>query len=178
MVTRAVTRVVTHSSYGKALHYGLSMFIEFEKLPYSSVISISVRLNLLPNKLYKHGQAMMQHDTTRVTVHFLSVQHVLGLFATSFHVLPSNLLNIYILIFFEKKFDGNAWQRVANSAKPDKYQRKCTVTRVVMCPSYCNTLHYGLSMFAEFEKLPYLSVISILVRCSRSSHLLLLEFIK
>ena len=43
-----VTREVTHSSYGNALSYGLSMFVELEKLPYPSVILISVRLNMLP----------------------------------------------------------------------------------------------------------------------------------
>ena len=36
-----VTRVVTPSNYGAALHCGLLMFAEFEKLPYPSVISIS-----------------------------------------------------------------------------------------------------------------------------------------
>ena len=40
-----VTRVVTRSSYGNALHYGLFMFTEFEKLPYPSVISISARFH-------------------------------------------------------------------------------------------------------------------------------------
>ena len=46
MVTHVVMRVVTRWSYGSLLHYGLSMFAEFEKLPYSSVTSISV--NVLP----------------------------------------------------------------------------------------------------------------------------------
>ena len=45
-----VTRAVTRSSYGNVLHYGLSMFAEFEKLPYPSVISISVRFPK-PSKL-------------------------------------------------------------------------------------------------------------------------------
>ena len=49
MVTRMVTRAVRRSSYGKVLHYGMSMFAEFEKLPYPSVIPISVRLNMLPH---------------------------------------------------------------------------------------------------------------------------------
>ena len=40
---RAVKRAVTHSVYGNALHYGLSMFTGFEMFPYSSVIAISVR---------------------------------------------------------------------------------------------------------------------------------------
>ena len=51
-----VTRVVVGSSYGKAFHYGPSMFEEFETFPYTSVISILVILNVLPHltKLYKH----------------------------------------------------------------------------------------------------------------------------
>ena len=36
-----------------------------------------------------------------------------------------------------------------------------------------NTLHYGLSMFGEFEKLPYPSVISIKARFHKPSQLLL-----
>ena len=40
---RAVKHAVTHSAYGNALHYGLSMFTGFEMFPYSSVIAISVR---------------------------------------------------------------------------------------------------------------------------------------
>ena len=52
-----VTRVITHSVYGNALHYGQFIYVEFEKLPHPSVISISVKLNLLPHVtiLYKHG---------------------------------------------------------------------------------------------------------------------------
>ena len=44
-------RVITCSSYGNSLHYGLSMFAEFEKFPYPSVISISDRFckRLFPN---------------------------------------------------------------------------------------------------------------------------------
>ena len=53
-----VARVVTRSSYGNALHYGLSMFVDFQKLSYPSVISISVRFHkpsllLLSNLLNK-----------------------------------------------------------------------------------------------------------------------------
>ena len=43
-----VRRVVRSSSYGNALHYGLSIFVEIEKLSYPSEILISVKLNLLP----------------------------------------------------------------------------------------------------------------------------------
>ena len=35
--------MATPSSYGNAFHHGLSMFVEFEKLPYASVIPISAR---------------------------------------------------------------------------------------------------------------------------------------
>ena len=38
-----VTRVITRSSYGNALHYNLSMFAESEKLSHPHVISISAR---------------------------------------------------------------------------------------------------------------------------------------
>ena len=38
-----VTTVITRSSYGNALHYDLSMFAEFENLPYPYVIAISAR---------------------------------------------------------------------------------------------------------------------------------------
>ena len=50
-----VTRVVRFSSYGNTLHYGLSMFVEIEKLSYPSVILISGKLNVLPhiNKLFE-----------------------------------------------------------------------------------------------------------------------------
>ena len=43
-------------SYGNVLHYYLSMFVEFEKLSYPSVNSISVILNVLLHitKLCKH----------------------------------------------------------------------------------------------------------------------------
>ena len=39
---------------GNALYHGLSKFVELEKLPYPSVIPISVRLNMLSHitKLY------------------------------------------------------------------------------------------------------------------------------
>ena len=79
-----VTREVTPWSYGNALYYGLSMlnwekmysnacgnacddalklatrcimFIEFEKLPYPLVTSISIMLNVLLHitNLYKYG---------------------------------------------------------------------------------------------------------------------------
>ena len=46
-----VIRVVTRSSYGNGLHYDLFMFVEFEKLPYPSVISISVRFQKLSHLL-------------------------------------------------------------------------------------------------------------------------------
>ena len=39
MVTRAVTHVVTSSSDGNALHYGLTMFVEFENLLYPKAAS-------------------------------------------------------------------------------------------------------------------------------------------
>ena len=39
MVTRAVMRVVTRSSHGNALHYGLAMFVEFAKLLYPKAAS-------------------------------------------------------------------------------------------------------------------------------------------
>ena len=39
MVTRVVTRVVTRSNHGNALHYGLTMFVEFENVLYLKVTS-------------------------------------------------------------------------------------------------------------------------------------------
>ena len=53
-----------------------------------------------------------------------------------------------------------------------KSQRKYSVTRVLTRSSYGNELYYGLSMFVEFEKLPYPSVIQILIRFYKPSHLL------
>ena len=52
-----VTNVVTRWSYGNALQYGLSIFVEFEKIQHPSIIPIWVRLNMLPHiiELYKHG---------------------------------------------------------------------------------------------------------------------------
>ena len=66
--------MITGSSYGDLLHYSLSMFAEFEKLPYPSVISTSVRWNVLPH-ITKHGYAIMQ----RV------IQTWIGHNATSYH---------------------------------------------------------------------------------------------
>ena len=43
-----VTCVVTPSCYGNALHYGLSIFVEFKKLPYPPVIPISARFHKRP----------------------------------------------------------------------------------------------------------------------------------
>ena len=39
MVTGTVTRVVTRSSHGNALHYGPTMFVEFENLSNPKVAS-------------------------------------------------------------------------------------------------------------------------------------------
>ena len=49
MATRVVMRVVTRSGYGNVLHYGLSMFVRFKKLPYPSAIPILIRLSMLPD---------------------------------------------------------------------------------------------------------------------------------
>ena len=57
--------------------------------------------------------------------------------------------NIYYIIF--KKLTVTRCKK----PKPGKSQRKCTVTHVVTRSSYGNAMHYGLSMFREFEKLPY-----------------------
>ena len=62
---------------------------------------------------------------------------------------------------------------LANSPKSGKSQRKYIITCVVARSSYGNTLDYSLSMFVEFEKLPYSYVISISVRFHKLSHLLL-----
>ena len=76
-----------------------------------------------------------------------------------------------------KKNDNNAWLPVSNISKPRKYQRNYRIKHVVTCvvthSSYGNTLSYGLSMFVEFENLPYPSVISISVAFHNSSLLLL-----
>ena len=39
MVTRTVTRVVTRSSHGNALHYDPTMFVKFQNLSYPKVAS-------------------------------------------------------------------------------------------------------------------------------------------
>ena len=63
------------------------------------------------------------------------------------------------------------------SPKPGKSERKYAVTLVVTHrvtrSSYGNALHNDLSMFGEFEKLPYPYVISISARFHKPSHLLL-----
>ena len=51
MVKFVVMCVVTRSSYGNALYYDLSMFAEFEKLPYPYVVSISARFHKLSHLL-------------------------------------------------------------------------------------------------------------------------------
>ena len=61
-----VRREVTRSSYGDTLYYGLSMFAEFEKLPYPSVTSISVNVE-------------------RVTTHYKTLQTWIGHNATHYH---------------------------------------------------------------------------------------------
>ena len=52
-----ITLMVMRWSYSNVLHYGLSIFVEFEKLPYPSVTLNLVMLNVLLHitKLYKHG---------------------------------------------------------------------------------------------------------------------------
>ena len=94
--------------------------------------------------------------------------------------LPRVTVILIIYIYFlkkKKRNESSAWKRVANSQKPGKSQRKYTVTlvatRVVTHSSYGNALHYGLSMFAEFRKLPYPSVTSVSARFHKSSYLLL-----
>ena len=44
MVTGEVRRVVTRSSHGNALHYGLTMFVEFENLLYLKKTSYMTQL--------------------------------------------------------------------------------------------------------------------------------------
>ena len=51
MVKFVVMCVVTRSSYGNAFYYDLSMFAEFEKLPYPYVVSISARFHKLSHLL-------------------------------------------------------------------------------------------------------------------------------
>ena len=46
METHAVTHVVTHSSHGNALHYGLTMFVEFENLLYPKAASYMTQFQL------------------------------------------------------------------------------------------------------------------------------------
>ena len=76
------------------------------------------------------------------------LQHV----TTRYHQFFKKIVYIYIYFY---KFDGNAWEPVANCPKPRKSQRKCTVTHVVMHritrSRYGNALHYGLSRFLEFD---------------------------
>ena len=79
----------------------------------------------------------------------------------------------YILIVFLEN-DGSALQTVQNQV--NLRQNIYMVTRVVTCSSHGNAFHYGLSMFAEFEKLPYPYVISILAGFHKPSHLLLCNY--
>ena len=82
------------------------MFVEFEKLSYPSVTSISVMLNVLPHitKLYKHEQAIMQRVTitlTRYHTHYHTFSLILtriGYDATrylNFNALPHALPYIF-----------------------------------------------------------------------------------
>ena len=108
-----MTRVVTCSSYGNGLHYGLSMFVEFEKFQYASVIRILVRLNMLPHitKLYKNGYAIFQGVTitspgyqTRYPTRYCTFSLYLTLIdhnATHYHnfnALPQVLLYIFLAV--------------------------------------------------------------------------------
>ena len=79
----------------------------------------------------------------------------------------------YILIVFFKN-DGNALQIAQNQA--DLRENIYLVTRVATRSSYGNALHYDLSMFGEFEKLPYPYVISTSARFHKRSHLLLWNY--
>ena len=112
----------------------------------------------------------LQHVTITSTCYhtrYCTISLNLAWFKTICNVLPrvtvKFIKNAYQ--YFFKNIDGNAWQPVADSPKPSKSQKKYMVTRVVTgvvtCLSFGNALHYGLSMFVEFEKLPYSSVISI-----------------
>ena len=65
------------------------MFVEFEKLPYPSVTSISVMLNVLPHitKLHKHEYAIMQRITITSTRYhtFSLILTRVGYNATRYH---------------------------------------------------------------------------------------------
>ena len=67
---------------------------------------------------------------------------------------------------FRKIHSKTPWQSLF-------FNKVAGLRRVVTPSSYGNALHFGLSMFAEFEKLPYPSATSISARFSKSFHLLL-----
>ena len=64
----------------------------------------------------------------------------------------------YLQIYLE------VWSPVANSPKPSKLQRKCTMRRVMKRSGYGNALNYDLSMFVEFENFQYLPVNSYMTQ--------------
>ena len=76
------------------MHFGLSMFLEFEKFPYPSVISISFILNILPHitKLYKHGQV------TNAT-HCKRSYHIFSLTFSWFWTICNALQRVTIIFF-------------------------------------------------------------------------------
>ena len=49
MYGNACCNALTRLLYGNVLHYGLSMFVRLKKLPYPSAIPILVRLSMLPD---------------------------------------------------------------------------------------------------------------------------------
>ena len=150
-------------SYDNALHFGLSMFVEFKKLPYPSVISISVMLNVLPHitKLYKHEQAIMERVNISLRryntlyhrnycIFFSDIRLVLGYLqcaTTRYH--NFSFLNTNIFFFINLTVTrGNELQIVPNLAK----LKKCMVTCVTTRWNYGKTLHYGLSIL-NWEKM-------------------------
>ena len=128
---------------------------------------------------YQTLHTWVGHNVTRYH-NFNALPHALPYIFSQFSMVWGYLqlvtikfIKKYVNIFFKKKLtvtSGNALQITPNQRK---YTMKCVVTRVVARSSYGNALRYGLSMFAEFEKLLYHSVNSISVRFHKPSHLLL-----
>ena len=108
-----------------------------------------LQTRIVHNATRRHNFNVLLHTLPYLLSQFNMVWGYLQCVTTRYCQIYKN----YRLIVFLKN-DDNALQIAQNQA--NLRENIYMVTRVVTCSSYGNPLHYGLSMFSEFEKLPYL----------------------
>ena len=102
------------------------------------------------------------------TLKFLCVQRFISLFLIAFW---TRFHYRFLVLLFYLRFD-----QIGNKLQQPLRNQRHKFTRYTKCQHYVQqfwSCPYGLSMFAEFEKLPYSYIISISPRFHKPSHLLL-----